>query len=105
MTNKMWNERRTFAVASRAGIALIYLAFAMIVLVLLLVFALDVGRLHLVKTQLQATADGAARAGARSIMDQTFNVGVNGVANSVNSSMVSASAQNIAKENTLDGTT
>src|SRR5438552_2037340 len=79
---------------ARAGIAVIYMLGALLLAMALLALAIDVGRLHMVKSQLQATADAAARAAAWRIPDQDLTSSASTSGYSV--------ATAVAKENTAD---
>lgn len=52
----------------RRGVALIYVFFVMAVVIAVSSMAVDYGRAHLVKQQLRAAADAAARAGASALL-------------------------------------
>jgi hypothetical protein len=56
----------------RAGIALIYVFFAMVAIIGMVSLAVDLGRAQLAKTQLRAAADAAAMYGAKGIADGTY---------------------------------
>lgn len=55
-----------------SGFALIYIAILFVVLVGLLALGVDIGQAHLSRTQVQAAADAAARAGVWKIPDLDF---------------------------------
>jgi len=57
---------------ARRGFALIYAAIIIIVLVGVAAFAVDLGRGHMAKTELQATADAAARAAVWRVPDRKY---------------------------------
>src|SRR4051794_26851068 len=86
--------------SNRRGVVLIYAAVLLMILVALVAFAVDIGRAHLVKTQLQATADAAARAAAWRLPYQVLNT----KSNVVDSTGVTYTAADVAARNTADGT-
>src|SRR6184192_3864904 len=57
---------------NRGGIALIYMILAMFVICAFISFAVDWGRVQLARTELQRTADSAARFGVTGISDGTY---------------------------------
>jgi Flp pilus assembly protein TadG len=77
------------------GYAMIYAALVIVILAALLAFAIDLGRVHLVKSQLQATADAAAHAAVWSVPNQDLTGSDSTSAYSV--------AKTVASENVADG--
>jgi hypothetical protein len=61
----------------------------LLVMIIMITLALDFGRVHLVKTQLQAAADGAARAAAWKIPNQNWSV-------------TTSTAKTVASDNSAD---
>ncbi|MGE5612112.1 MAG: TadG family pilus assembly protein [Bacillota bacterium] len=55
---------------ARHGFVIIYVALILVVLIAFVALGIDIGRLHLAKTELQAAVDAAARAGAAKIPPQ-----------------------------------
>lgn len=60
----------------RRGVALIWLAISLIVLIGFVALGIDIGRVKLARTELQVAADAAARAGAWIVPEQRFDDGV-----------------------------
>src|SRR2546430_12943415 len=69
----IWKVRRPIRQKRhRKGIALIYMIMAMFVICAFISFAVDWGRVQLARTELQRTADSAARFGVTGISDGTY---------------------------------
>jgi Flp pilus assembly protein TadG len=78
------------ALADEEGVAAPIIGLFIVVFVIFLAFAVDLGRLYIVKNELQNAADAAALAGAREL---------NQTAQTINSSIVSTAVQDCALQN------
>lgn len=83
---------------NRRGIAIVYIALALVVLVGMAALAIDVGYFYVVKSQLQNAADSAALAGASGLK------GIPGVNPYANESTAKTRAQYFAQQNIAAGT-
>lgn len=63
---------RVSSIVRRRGIALIYVAISMVVLMLLISLAVDFGRVQVAKCELQRVADAAARYATVGLVDNTW---------------------------------
>jgi hypothetical protein len=78
---------------------MLWAVMLLLVMIIMITLALDFGRVHLVKTQLQAAADGAARAAAWKIPNQNWA----GTSASSVASPVTSTASTVASDNSADG--
>ncbi|HEX2973791.1 MAG TPA: pilus assembly protein TadG-related protein [Tepidisphaeraceae bacterium] len=84
--------------STRQGFAIIYVVLILVVLIGFVALGVDMGRLHLAKTELQVAADAAARAGAAKIPPQY------GTPGDENQTAARSAATALANANNCEGT-
>src|SRR6516164_126665 len=83
----------------RRGLAMLWAVMLLLVMIIMITLALDLGRVHLVKTQLQAASDAAARAAAWKVPYQTWTA----TTASNMAAPVTSIATTVGDDNSADG--